>query len=225
MNWEQIKNLDLNDLRNLDVNNIGSWPAPARVAVLVLIFLLVTGGGWWFKIKDMLTTLEQAERKEQELRREFASKQARAANLEAYKAQLEEMRRSFGAMLRQLPGKTEVDNLLVDISQTALAAGLQQELFKPESEIPRDFYAELPVKMRYTGGFHEFGTFASGVAALPRIVTLHDISIQPVSAGQNPQGGGQGPLVMEVTAKTYRYLDEQEQAAQNAARQQQQRRR
>jgi type IV pilus assembly protein PilO len=215
MNWEQIKNFDVNDLRNLDVNNIGSWPTPARVAVLILAFALVAGGGWWYLIKDKLENLEKAERTEQELKQEFAGKQAKAANLEAYKAQLEEMQRSFGAMLRQLPGKTEVDNLLVDISQTALASGLQQQLFKPESEVPKDFYAELPVKMRYTGSFHEFGTFTSGVAALPRIVTLHDITIKPVGGKQD--GAEDGPLVMEVTAKTYRYLDDQEQSAQEAA--------
>ncbi|HET9679097.1 MAG TPA: type 4a pilus biogenesis protein PilO [Gammaproteobacteria bacterium] len=206
MNWDKIKNLDVNDLRDLDINNIGSWPAPARIAVLVLIFAAIIGGGYWYFIKDKLTELESLEKKEVTLKQEFSTKQAKAANLEAYKAQLEEMRRSFGAMLRQLPGQTEVDDLLVDISQTALASGLEQQLFKPAGENPKDFYAELPVQMRYTGSYHEFGSFASGIAALPRIVTLHDISIKPL----NDTNGDS--LVMEVTAKTYRYLEVGEQS-------------
>ncbi len=215
MNLKDLQNLNIEDLRNLDVNNIGSWPVAGRAFVLIIAFAALCAGGWFYFIKDKLVNLEKAEQEEQTLRDEFSSKQARAANLEAYKAQLEEMQRSFGAMLRQLPGRTEVENLVVDISQTALSSGLQQELFKPEGEQPRDFYAELPIKMRLTGSYHQFGTFASGVAALPRIVTLHDISIQPVSSGQNAEG--KGPLVMEVTAKTYRYLDTEEQAAQDAA--------
>jgi len=223
MNLKDLQNLDLNDLRSLDVNNIGSWPLAGRVFVLILAFAALCVGGWFYFIKDKLVTLEKAEQEEQTLRNEFASKQARAANLEAYKAQLEEMQRSFGAMLRQLPGRTEVENLVVDISQTALSSGLQQELFKPEGEQPRDFYAELPIKMRLTGNYHQFGTFASGVAALPRIMTLHDISIQPVSSKQKEEG--KGPLVMEVTAKTYRYLDTEEQAAQEAAQKAAQKRR
>lgn len=204
MNWDQIKNFDVNDLRDLDINNIGSWPAPARIAVLVLVFAAIIGGGYWYFIKDKLTELEAAEKQEVSLKQDFSRKQAKAANLEAYKGQLEEMRRSFGAMLRQLPGETEVDDLLVDISQTALSSGLEQKLFKPSGEIAKDFYAELPVQMRYTGSFHEFGTFASGIAALPRIVTLHDISIKPVNESGD---GDSGTLVMEVTAKTYRYVE------------------
>lgn len=222
MNLKDLQNLNLDDLRKLDVNNIGSWPMAGRAFVLLVAFAALCAGGWFYFIKDKLVTLEKSEQEEQTLRDEFAAKQARAANLEAYKAQLEEMQRSFGAMLRQLPGRTEVENLVVDISQTALSSGLQQELFKPEGEQPRDFYAELPIKMRLAGSYHQFGAFASGVAALPRIVTLHDISIRPVNDAQRQDG--KGPLVMEVTAKTYRYLDTEEQAAQESAQKAQGRR-
>jgi len=214
MNLEELRNFDF---RDLDVNNIGSWPQPVRIGTLVLIFALIAGLGWWYFIQDELDNLDQAQSKESSLKQEFARKQAKAANLDAYRKQLAEMRDSFGAMLRQLPGKTEVDNLLVDISQTALASGLQQELFKPESEQPKEFYAEKPIKMELTGSFHEFGQFASGVAALPRIVTLHDIHIEPAKQQQGAKGEApKGPLVMAVTAKTYRYLDEEEQRAQES---------
>jgi type IV pilus assembly protein PilO len=148
--------------------------------------------------------LLKAEADELDLRAQFESKQQRAANLDAYKAQLAEMERSFGAMLRQLPGKTEVPNLLVDISQTGLAAGLQEKLFQPGSEKSNGFYAELPIKIRLVGTYHDFGNFVSGIAALPRIVTLHDIQITPMDAK-----GGYDNLTMDVTAKTYRYIEDE----------------
>lgn len=201
MNMDDLKNFDIN---NLDVNNIGSWPGPIKALVLVIAFIAVLAGGYKFMITDKLTELERKEREEQELRVSFSSKQARAANLDAYKAQLEDMRRSFGAMLRQLPGQTEIDALLIDISQAGLGAGLQQELFAPQGEVARDFYAEVPIQIRLSGNFHQFGQFASSVAALPRIVTLHDISI----ARQTDNS-----LRMDVVAKTYRYLDDEEAAA------------
>ncbi|MCG8432903.1 MAG: type 4a pilus biogenesis protein PilO [Gammaproteobacteria bacterium] len=196
MDWEQIQNFDLNDI---DWENVGDWPLAGRLVVFAVAFAGIIAGGYYYIVQDKLTQLDQIEREEQTLREQFALKQRRAANLEAYKQQLEEMRVSFGAMLRQLPGKTEVDNLLVDISQAGLAAGLEQELFQPSAEQPRDFYAELPISMRLTGSFHQFAEFASSVAALPRIVTLHDISIDST----NP-----ATLRMIVTAKTYRYLEE-----------------
>jgi type IV pilus assembly protein PilO len=146
------------------------------------------------------------EKKEVELRNTFETKQAKAANLDAYKKQLEEMKQSFGAMLRQLPNKTEVADLLVDVSQTGLASGLEFELFKPEAEVPREFYAELPIQLKVTGQYHEFGRFISGLAALPRIVTIHDIKIQQ----RNKQSDNNRLLELEATAKTYRYLDEEE---------------
>lgn len=200
MDLNELKNLDLS---NLDVNNIGSWPAPVKGIVLVLAFVAVLGLGYKFLITDQLAELERKEQEEQELRTEFSAKQARAANLDAYKAQLEEMRRSFGAMLRQLPGETEIDTLLTDISQAGLATGLQQELFSPQNEVKREFYAEVPIQIRLTGNYHQFGEFASAVAALPRIVTLHDIRITRKDAKAEN-------LTMDVIAKTYRYFDESE---------------
>lgn len=199
MNLEELKNIDLN---NLDVNNMGSWPAPAKAMVLVVVFAAVLGGGYKFLITDKLAVLETREQEEQTLRMEFSAKQARAANLDAYRTQLEEMRRSFGAMLRQLPSETEIDTLLTDISQAGLAAGLQQELFSPKDEVAREFYAEVPIAIRLSGDYHQFGEFASSVAALPRIVTLHDINITTAKT-ENA-----GALTMNVTAKTYRYLED-----------------
>lgn len=187
------------DLNNLDFNNIGSWPLPAKAIAIAMICAVVIGLVYWFDTQHQIQTLQDARNKEQTLKTVFEGKQSKAANLEVYKAQLDEMRQSFGAMLRQLPNKSEVADLLVDISQTGLASGLEFELFKPEPEIVKDFYAELPVTIRVNGTYHEFGAFISGVAALPRIVTLHNISIKP----SNKRGG----LVMEVTAKTYRYLE------------------
>ena len=187
------------DLNNLDFNNIGSWPLPAKAIAIAMICAVVIGLVYWFDTQHQIQTLQDARNKEQQLKSVFEGKQSKAANLEAYKAQLDEMRQSFGAMLRQLPNKSEVADLLVDISQTGLASGLEFELFKPEPEIVKDFYAELPVTIRVNGTYHEFGAFISGVAALPRIVTLHNISIKP----SNKRGG----LIMEVTAKTYRYLE------------------
>ena len=149
--------------------------------------------------------LQKAEADEADLRTQFENKQQRAANLDAYKAQLAEMERTFGAMLRQLPGKTEVPNLLVDISQTGLAAGLSEKLFQPGPEKSNGFYAELPIKIRLVGSYHQFGAFVSGIAALPRIVTLHDIQISPV----NEKNGGYDDLTMDVTAKTYRYIEDE----------------
>ena len=191
-------------LRSLDANDPGRWPLLFRVLAIAVIFVAVVGGGiYLFVIKEQLPELERAEREEQDLRTTFEQKQRKAANFEAYKAQLAEMERSFGAMLRQLPGKTEVPSLLVDISQTGLAAGLEENLFQPSPEIRKEFYAELPIKIQLTGGFHELGNFVSGIAALPRIVTLHDIEVKPEQE-DNPN-----QLVLDVTAKTYRYLDEE----------------
>ena len=140
---------------------------------------------------------------EVDLRLTFENKQDKAANYQAYEDQLEEIKESFGTMLRQLPGETEIPSLIVDISQTGLAAGLQEKLFQPQPEIPKDFYAEKPIKIRLTGSYHEIGNFVSGIAALPRIVTLHDINITPENKDSFDN------LSMEVTAKTYRYIDEE----------------
>ena len=195
----------IEELQSLDVNDIGRWPLVFRVAVIVLVFFAVTAAGIWFTIvKDKAPILERAEAEEQELRVTFENKQRKAANYDAYKAQLAQIEQSFGTMLRQLPGETEIPSLIVDISQTGLAAGLQEKLFQPQAEAPRDFYAEKPIKIRLTGGYHEMANFVSGIASLPRIVTLHDINIAP------EQQGAFDELSLEVTAKTYRYIEEAE---------------
>jgi len=198
-------NFDLNDL---DFSNIGKWPTAVKVALIIIVCVLVAVAGYFLDIQSQIDKLARAEQQEVSLKQDFENKQAKAVNLAAYKQQLKDIEESFGAMLRQLPSKTEVEGLLVDISQTGLASGIEFELFKPEQERYIDFYAELPIKMKMTGTYHEFGNFVSGVAALPRIVTLHDISIT--------KGKGDR-LTMEVTAKTYRYLDEAEIAAHKKA--------
>ncbi|MFZ0500469.1 MAG: type 4a pilus biogenesis protein PilO [Steroidobacteraceae bacterium] len=202
-------NLNLNfleELRDLDPRDPGRWPLPVLAAAvgatfIVLTLLLV----YFFVWTDVRPELQQKESQEQSLRQEYQQKHAQAVNLAVYKNQLKDLQRSFGALLRQLPGRTEVPNLLVDISQTALAAGLQQKLFQPQPEQAQDFYAELPIKMVLTGSYHQFGEFVSGIAALPRIVTLHDIDIQPTSGSS-----GYDDLTLTLTAKTYRYLDQDE---------------
>lgn len=200
----------LEQLRALDPNDPGRWPLPFRLGAIGLIFVIAVGiCAYLIAIKDQKPILEQARAEEQSLLSTLEQKSRKAANLDAYKEQLKEMERSFGAMLRQLPNKTEVPNLLVDISQTGLAAGLDEKLFQPSGENKRDFYAELPIKIRLTGSYHAIGNFVSGIAALPRIVTLHDLQINPVDA----KSGGADQLQLDITAKTYRYLDDEEQAA------------
>ncbi len=195
----------IEELQSLDVNDIGRWPLVFRAAVIALVFLGVTFAGIWFTIvKDKAPVLKRAEAEEQELRVTFENKQRKAANYDAYKAQLAQIEQSFGTMLRQLPGETEIPSLIVDISQTGLAAGLQEKLFQPQAEVPKDFYAEKPIKIQLSGGYHEMANFVSGIAALPRIVTLHDINITP------EQQGSFDSLSLEVTAKTYRYIEEAE---------------
>lgn len=192
--------MNMQELNELDLTNIGDWPAAVKL-ILILILCTLVGVGWYFlDIEDQYLALERTEKIETDLRLDFETKQAKAANLEAYREQLAEMQESFGAMLRQLPNRTEVADLLVDVSQTGLAAGLEFELFQPQGEVPKDFYAELPIKIRVIGSYHEFGEFVSGLAALPRIVTIHDVQIKP-----RPNND---LLVLEATARTYRYLDE-----------------
>ena len=209
-------------LRNLDARDVGRWPFLFRALAVALVFVVATGLLVWYFVyseaQGNIPDLRAAEAEQQSLWATFDQKQRKAANLEAYRQQLAEIERSFGAMLRQLPGRTEVPSLLVDISQSGLAAGLQEELFQPGQETHRDFYAELPIKIRLTGGYHEFGEFVSGVAALPRIVTLHDIQISQ-NTGRGGARGTAAPtddLTLDVTAKTYRYLEESELAEQEA---------
>jgi type IV pilus assembly protein PilO len=194
------------ELKRLDPKDPGRWPFLFRALAILALFLVLTAAFIYFvPIQNQAPDLERARREEQDLMRTFDERQRKAANFEAYKGQLKEMERSFGAMLRQLPGRTEVPSLLVDISQTGLAAGLQEKLFQPAPAVRKDFYAELPIKIRLTGSYHQFGSFVSGIAALPRIVTLHDISITPEAKDAGPDR-----LTLDVTAKTYRYLDDNE---------------
>ncbi|HET8699462.1 MAG TPA: type 4a pilus biogenesis protein PilO [Gammaproteobacteria bacterium] len=193
----------IDDLRSLDTNDPGRWPLPIRIAAVAVVFVgVVAFGVYMFVIQQEMPLLKTAQKEEVDLRATFEDRQRKAANFDAYRAQLAEIERDFGAMLRQLPGKTEVPSLIVDISQTATGSGLEELAFTPQGEIQKDFYAELPIKLRYTGTYHEFGNFVSGIAALPRIVTLHDIQIRPANA-QNPD-----ELTLDVTAKTYRYLED-----------------
>jgi type IV pilus assembly protein PilO len=204
-------------LRQLDFKDIGRWPFLFRALGVTLVLLISTVAlVWYFVWSDNgnRPQLLRARAEQQSLWATFDEKQRKAANLEAYRQQLAEIERTFGAMLRQLPGKTEVPSLLVDISQTGLAAGLQERLFQPGGETKMDFYAELPIKIQLTGGFHEFGLFVSGIAALPRIVTLHDLEI---TRGSTKTGSRRGSapapsdeLTLNLTAKTYRYLDQDE---------------
>ena len=202
----------VDDIRNLDPNDFGRWPAAFRFGLIGIIFLLaMVLMAYFLAWKPKKPELDSARAEEASLTTTLETKARKAANLDAYKAQLQEMEKSFGAMLRKLPNKTEVPNLLTDISQQGSGAGLDQRLFQPTPQINKDFYAELPIKMRLTGSFHSIGNFVSGIAALPRIVTLHDVSI--TTASKDPKATGVDQLQLDVTAKTYRYLDEDEQAA------------
>lgn len=206
-------NIDLNNIAeqfsNLDPENIGNWPVLVRSLIVVFTSFIVLGLVYYFDTQDQLTELESTQQKEDSLKSTFEKKQAKAASLDAYKDQMKEMEESFGTMLRQLPSKTEVADLLVDITQTGLASGLEFDLFQPKSEAPKEFYAELPIEIKVKGNYHQLGEFVSGIAALPRIVTIHNINIKS-GAGKDEKPS---TLEMEAIAKTYRYLDEEEIAA------------
>ncbi len=193
--------MNLSELNNLSVENIGSWPLPVKVVGALLVFAAIVGGGWYYDIKDLQIQLETVRKNEGDLKLSFEAKQKKAANLPALKQQLEDIKETFGDLLKRLPNKTEVAELLVDISQQGLGAGLEFDLFKPGNETPADFYVELPIQIRVLGSYHEFGTFISGISDLPRIVTSHNIKISTADGGK---------LLLETTAKTYRYIDEEE---------------
>lgn len=198
----------IDQIRELDPNDPGRWPFAFRMGAIGLIFLIASVAMAYFLVyKPKKPQLDTARAEETRLLDTLGQKARKAANLDAYKAQLAEMEQSFGAMLRKLPNKTEVPNLLTDISQQGAGAGLEQRLFQPAQQIIKDFYAELPIKMRLIGSYHAIGSFVSGIAALPRIVTLHDFEIT------SAKDRGADQLQLNVTAKTYRYLDEDEQAA------------
>lgn len=195
---DSLKSLNEFDINDLDVNNAGIWPAPIKAIVVLIIIGLIVGGGYWFLIKDQYGRLAQVEKTEQDLRQKYEQKAYQVANLEVFKAQMAEMEETFGALVRQLPSETEVPGLLEDITNTALGSGLSLQEVKLQSEQRRDFYAELPINIRVSGSYHELASFVSSVASLPRIVTLHDLTIQPTD------GDGER-LNMQVLAKTYRY--------------------
>ncbi len=200
--------MTLNDLKALDPNNIGNWPFAPKLGLLLIGLLLIVFAGYWFDWQGQLDELEKSQNKEEQLRQVFLDKKKQAVNLEIYRKQLSEIGQSFGALLKQLPNKSEMDALLTDINQAGLGRGLQFELFRPAGqETVSEFYAELPINIRITGNYHELGAFASDIAKLPRIVTLNDINITPTKDG----------LAMDAVAKTYRYLDEDEIAKQKQA--------
>lgn len=201
--------MSMSDLNNLSLDNLGSWPMPVKIAGGILIIAAIVIGGWYYDITELNVKFDNVEKEESELKLAFEAKQKKAANLPALKQQLEDIKETFGDLLKRLPNKTEVAELLVDISQQGLGAGLEFDLFKPGSEKPADFYVELPIQIRVVGDYHEFGNFISGVSDLPRIVTSHDIKIIPTPAAGGKPGTG---LLLETTAKTYRYIDETEEA-------------
>lgn len=195
---ESLRSVDLSDL---DMNNIGSWPVVIKIIAAILLAALVLGGGYYFYLSDMQASLEQQRAQEESLKQQFSTKAFQAANLEAYKAQMEEMEASFGALLRQLPSDTEVPGLLEDITRTGLGSGLEFEEIKLQPEVVQQFYIELPIQIKVVGGYHDLATFVSGVSSLPRIVTLHDFEIKPDSKDSSAR------LRMSILAKTYRYND------------------
>ena len=209
----------LNELRDLDFNDIGSAPASVRYVILGVLLAIILAIGYYLLIKDKVQQLEMVQNLENSLRAEFEQKQSKAANLEAYEAQLAEMQELLETMFRQLPSKTEMDKLLVDVSQTALGSDIDVQLFQPNAEAYHDFYAERPITVRMLGDYHQFGEFVSGVASLPRVVilTMHDIALRPATAQDVGADGSDGRLVLEGTVKTYRYIDEDEAAEISAA--------
>ena len=204
MNFEEIQH-------HLEPDNIGNAPVSIKVGVFVALFVIIIGAGIYFDTLNQLDVLEKHQRKEVELKDEFKIKAGQAAKLELYKEQLAEMRASFGALLRQLPEKTDVESLLVDVSQTGLASGLEIKRFKPSAEEKKGFYAELPIALEVSGSFHQFATFISGIAALPRIVTISNLKLEPAQKSSDEKIDTSGRLNMSAIAKTYRYLQEDEQ--------------
>ncbi len=201
--------MTLDDLKNIDINNLGSWPVPLKIGGILIVCAIVLFAGFWFLIQGELEQYGEAQKKEEGLRETYMNKKALAINLPAYKEQMEEMEQTFGSLLRQLPNTTEVPDLLVDITQAGLGRGLEFALFRPEKEQPKDFYAEMPISIEVRGSYHELAQFVSDVAALPRIVTFGDIAI--TSAGK------ENKLTMSAKAKTYRYMEEGGAAKQDKA--------
>jgi type IV pilus assembly protein PilO len=210
----------INDFRDADFSDLGSSPKTVQYALILLAFIIILVAGYYLLVEDKKVELEGSRQQELVLLADFEFKQQKAANLEAYEQQLLDMQELLQTMFRQLPNKTEMDKLLVDVSQTALAAGIDVQLFEPQAEAFQDFYAERPIVVRMLGDYHEFGEFVSGVAALPRVVilTMHDISLRRAQANQSIFGDSEGRLILEGRVKTYRYVDEEE-VAERAAKQ------
>ena len=206
----------LDDLRNLDRNNIGGWSKGVKFFFAALIVAVILVLGWYFEISKQQDDLKRAQEKEVVLKKEFADKQGKVVNLEAYRKQLADMEEMLQTMLRQLPSRTEMPDLLNNITQAALSAGIETQLFQPGGEVMKDFYAEKPITLKMLGTYHQFGTFISNVASLPRVVilTMHDVSLKPFQTGPAAKAAAAGSeLLLEGTVKTYRYLDDEEQAA------------
>lgn len=208
--------MKLDDFNNIDINNVGNLPAPVKAVLLAVIFIVLVGLGYYFLLSPELETLDTEKAKEQELRKVFFDKKSQAINLEAYRAQMVEIEKTFGALLRQLPDKSQIDGLLTDINQAGLSRGLEFELFKPGQETQAEFYAEMPIAIKVTGTYHDLGAFATDISKLSRIVTLGDMSIQNQNKDAKP-ANSDSKLVMEAVAKTYRYLDADEVAAKRKA--------
>ncbi len=214
------------DLRNLDRNNVGGWPRSIKIFFAILIIAVILFLGWWFKISEQQDELKRVQAKEVTLKADFSKKQAQVVNLEAYEKQLEDMKEELRQLIGQLPGKTEMPKLILAISQAALSAGITNELFQPGPEVMKGFYAEKPIQLRMSGTYHQFGAFISAVASLPRVVilTMHDVALKPSGGAAAPAAKGKGVtaqpggvLTLEGTVKTYRYLDDSEIAAAEAA--------
>lgn len=198
------------DFRRLNNNDPGTWPIVPKITIFAGVFLVILALGWYFLWQDQLNALSAAEAKEQKLKEEYLEKKKLAVNLDLYRQQLEEIDKSFGALLKQLPNRNEVESLLVEVNQAGLGRGLQFELFKPAAEIVKDFYAELPISVKINGTYHDLGAFAADVAKLPRIVTLNNINISLPAASKDGAAQSSGRLVMDMQVKTFRYLDEEE---------------
>ncbi len=197
--------MNLEDLNKLDIKTVADWPLGAKLGLLGVLFALVVAAGWWFLWSPALESLEESKAREDELKSVYVTKKGQAINLDAYEKQLADIKQSFGALLKQLPNKQEMDALITDVNQAGLGRGLQFELFRPGAESKKEFYAEMPISIKVTGSYHDIAAFTSDVAELSRIVTIHNISLVPAARG--------GDLVMDAVAKTYRYLDEEEIAA------------
>ncbi len=203
--------MNLNELNKLDLKTLADWPLPTKLAALALLCVAIVAAGWWFDWRSGMEALDAAKQKETELRGVFTTKKNQAINLDAYIKQRADIEQAFGALLKQLPNKQEMDALITDVNQAGLGRGLQFDLFKPEAETVSEFYAETPIRVKVNGGYHDIASFVSDVSKLSRIVTLHDIAMEPAK---------DGVLNMDAVVKTYRYLDEEEMVARKKAAEQ-----